>query len=80
MNYNSFPTKNNFCSLHDRRKRHGEIDIQEGSVLNKSGDDVYKQQMMDNFRFPSASIASSPSPIQQSNGFGDGILGLVKLT
>ena len=68
MNYNSFPTKKNFCSLHDRRKRHGEIDIQEGSVLNKSGDDVYKQQMMDNFRFPSASIASSPSPIQQSNG------------
>ena len=65
MNYNSFPTKKNFCSLHDRRKRHGEIDIQEGSVLNKSGDDVYKQQMMDNFRFSSASIASplaKPNP------------------
>ena len=28
-----------------------------GSVFNKSGDDVYKQQMMDNFRFSSASIA-----------------------
>ena len=38
---------------------------QAGSVYNKSGDDVYKQQMMDNFRFSSASIASplaKPNP------------------
>ena len=39
-------------------------------MYNKSGDDVYKQQMMDNFRFSSASIASSPNPIQQSEGRG----------
>ena len=35
------------------------------SVYNKSGDDVYKQQMMDNFRFPIVGVdrvVAKPSP------------------
>lgn len=53
-----------FRYLWDGRKG-ARRDIHAGSVYNKSGDDVYKQQMMDNFRFPIVGVdrvVAKPNP------------------